>query len=232
MIDDGAGTRADPGGAPSPGAELCSRFVELLPVTGVSISAIGAPGQSTIGASDTVAARLEELQFELGEGPHWEALRSGQAVLVPDVGERDHSWPVFGAAVLELGVGALFAFPLVMGAVTVGVVDMYRSAPGKLDAREIATAHSLAASTAGTALRLAARSAGEDSPARGGMGPELRREVHQATGMVLVQLQVTATEAFARLQAHAFSTGQTVELVAHAVVTRRLRFLIDGVEEA
>lgn len=224
MIDDGAGIQTEPGDASSPGAALCSRFVELLPITGVSISAIGAPGHSTIGASDTVAARVEELQFELGEGPHWEALSSGQAVLVPDVGERDHSWPVFGAAVLELGVGALFAFPLVMGAVTVGVVDMYRSARGELDARAIATAHSLAASTAGTVLRLAARSASEDAPTRGAMVPELRRVVHQATGMILIQLQVTATEAFSRLQAHAFSTGETVEFVAHKVVTRELSF--------
>lgn len=223
MIDDGAGIQTESGEASSPGAALCSRFVELLPITGVSISAIGAPGHSTIGASDTVAARVEELQFELGEGPHWEALSSGQAVLVPDVAENGHSWPVFGAAVLELGVGALFAFPLAMGAVTVGVVDMYRSAPGQLDADALRTARSLAASTAGTVLRLAARSASEDAPP-GALVPELRRVVHQATGMILAQLGVSATEAFSRLQAHAFSTGESVESVAHRVVTRELSF--------
>ncbi|WP_139417792.1 GAF and ANTAR domain-containing protein [Agromyces laixinhei] len=224
MSDDGTEARTEPGDAPAAAAALCARFIELLPVQGVSISVVGAPAHSTIGASDTVAARAEELQFELGEGPHWEALRGGQAVLVPDLDERDQSWPVFGAAVRELGVGALFAFPMFMGAVTVGVVDMYRSTPGGLDARAIATARTLAASTAGAALRLAARSASEDSVARGALTPEMRREVHQATGMILAQLQVTATEAFSRLQAHAYSTGQTVEFVAHEVVARRLSF--------
>lgn len=56
------------------------------------------------------------------------------------------------------------------------------------------------------------------------MVPELRREVHQATGMVLAQLGLSATEAFSRLQAHAFFSGYTVEYVAREVVMRRLDF--------
>jgi AmiR/NasT family two-component response regulator len=56
------------------------------------------------------------------------------------------------------------------------------------------------------------------------MAPELRREVHQATGMVLVQLDTNATYAFFRLRAHAYSSGQTLQDVAHQVVTRRLDF--------
>lgn len=229
MVDEGASddtkTSADqsPRGA---GEDLCVPFVDLLPVTGVSISVIGGPGrQSTIGASDAVAARTEELQFELGEGPHWEALRTGRPVLVSDVREEGHAdWPMFGAAVLEIGVGALFAFPLVMGAVTIGVVDMYRSSPGALGAGAIAQALALAGSAAGPALRLAARSAVEENPADAEIVPEMRREVHQATGMILVQLEITATEAFFRLRAHAYSSGQTVQYVAHEVVMRRLDF--------
>lgn len=223
-------TDAEPSGGAADGArhgtvrELWSPFVELLPITGASISVVGTPGQSTLGASDAVAARVEEMQFELGEGPHWEALRSGQPVLVPDLRERDLAWPVFGAAVHELGIGALFAFPLTLGAVTVGVVDLYRSAAGALDARAVATGRSLAAAAAGSALRLASLAAAEDGAGRGTLTPELRREVHQATGMVLVQLDVTASEAFARLQAYAFATGQTLGEVARDVVARRLRF--------
>jgi GAF domain-containing protein len=228
MVDESAPIDAENSGSATPreaGEDLCKRFVELLPVTGVSISVIGGAGQSTIGASDPVAARVEELQFELGEGPHREALNTGQPVLVPDIRAGEHSrWPVFGAAVHELEVGALFAFPLVMGAVTIGVVDMYRSTPGALNVGTVSRALSLAASTAGAASRLAARSADQDAPTTGMAVPEMRREVHQATGMVLVQLETTATEAFSRLQAHAFSSGRTIQYVAHEVVMRRLDF--------
>lgn len=227
MIDDLAGGEPASGrSAPSDvaAARLWSPFVELLPVTGASISVVGAPGQSTLGASDAVAARVEELQFELGEGPHWEALRSGEPVLVPDVRESDVAWPIFGTAVHLLGIGALFAFPLTMGAATVGVVDLYRVTPGALDGRAVATARTLATAAAGSALRLASRAADEDASPLGQLSPELRREVHQATGMVLVQLDVSAGEALARLQAHAFATGQTLGDVAREVVARRLRF--------
>lgn len=228
MAEESATIDAGNSGAPTlreAGEDLCKRFVEALPVTGVSISVIGGAGQSTIGVSDQVAARVEELQFELGEGPHREALQTGQPVLVPDARvEQQSRWPVFAAAVRELEVGALFAFPLVMGAVTIGVVDMYRSAPGALNVGAVSKALSLSASTAGPASRLAARSADQDALTAGMAIPEMRREVHQATGMILAQLETTATEAFSRLQAHAFSSGQTIQYVAHEVVMRRLDF--------
>lgn len=226
MTDEGEGHGAAATLEPGAGTRLCARFLALLPVTGVSLSAIGTPGQSTIGATDPVAARIEQLQFELGVGPHWDALRSGKPVLVPDLVAQASTWSVFGTAALELGIGALFAFPLAMGAVTVGVVDLYRTAPGPLDDRAVETARSLAGSTAGDVLRIAARAASEDAPIRSAMAPEMRREVHQATGMIVVQLQQSATEAFSRLQGHAFSTGQTVESVAHQVVARRLTFSV------
>jgi AmiR/NasT family two-component response regulator len=54
--------------------------------------------------------------------------------------------------------------------------------------------------------------------------PTMRREVHQATGMILMQLETTATEAFSLLRAHAFSSGRTVEDVAKDVVARLLDF--------
>jgi hypothetical protein len=54
--------------------------------------------------------------------------------------------------------------------------------------------------------------------------PALRREVHQATGMILVQLDTSATVAYSRLQAYAFANGQSVQAVAHDVVTGKLTF--------
>lgn len=208
-------------------ANLCSRFVEFLPVTGASISVFDEAGnQSTVCASDDTAARLEEMQFELGEGPHWEALHTGRPVLVPDLYSRSPSgWPVFSEAVVHTGVGAVFAFPLTMGAVTIGAVDLYCSSPGNLSASSLATAVNLAGSVTLPAARLAIRSADrEDASATVGTAPELRRDVHQATGMILVQMNVSATEAFLLLRAHAFSIGRTVHEVAQDVVARRLDF--------
>ena len=56
------------------------------------------------------------------------------------------------------------------------------------------------------------------------MAPALRREVHQATGMIISQLDISATAAFARLQGQAFVTERPIDDVAHDVVLGRLDF--------
>lgn len=205
---------------------LCAPFLEQLPVTGVSISVFDRAGrQSTICASDATAARLDELQFELGEGPHWDALHGTRPVLVADITEGGR-WPVFSTAAAELPVGALFAFPMVMGAVTVGVVDLYRSPTGEIDARDVARAIALTHRVTRPAVQQALVSAEQDIHTESPAAPAMRREVHQATGMILVQLNTNATEAFFLLRAHAFASGRSVQDVAHDVVARRLDFSI------
>ena len=60
---------------------FCRPFVDFLPITGASVSTVGNfLGSETLSASDDVAARLDELQFDLGEGPCWDAVRSGRAL--------------------------------------------------------------------------------------------------------------------------------------------------------
>jgi GAF domain-containing protein len=206
---------------------LCSRFVDTLPVSGASISMFGPDGQgSTICASDALAGRLDDLQFDLGEGPHWEVLRTRRPLLNEDLLRGGHpEWPIFGAAVVDLGVRALFAFPLRASDVTVGVVDLYRTTPGGLGDNGVATALSLAERIAGPALRAAFRSAEDERPP-GATVPAMRREVHQAIGMILVQLDTDAAEALSRLRAHAYSTGRSVHDVAREVVARELDFAV------
>jgi AmiR/NasT family two-component response regulator len=51
-----------------------------------------------------------------------------------------------------------------------------------------------------------------------------RLVVHQATGMVSVQLDVTAADALATLRARAFQTGRSIQQIAVDVVDRRLSF--------
>lgn len=207
------------------GGTLCSPFIDELPVDGASVSVFTLAGQSTICASDSVAARSETLQFELGEGPHWEALTTGVPVLRPNLADiTSPGWPVFRDAARAIGIGALFAFPMKMGAVTVGVVDLYAARPLILSAVMIARAVTLAGRAAPAAAMEAMYSAQDHRSPEDEMAPSMRREVHQATGMIQAQLDTSATDAFARLRAHAFSTGISIDDIARDVVARRLDF--------
>jgi hypothetical protein len=204
---------------------LCSAFVDALHVSGASISVFGRNGQqSTICATDSIAARGETIQFELGEGPHWDALATGLPALSPDISTQgDVRWPLFAPAAFLIGMRAVFAFPMKMGAANIGVVDLYSNAPRWLDLHQVALATSMANRAAAPAARQAMWSADRSSP-EDAMTPALRREVHQATGMVQAQLEVNTTEAFARLRAYAFSTDRPIDDVARDVVNRRLNF--------
>jgi hypothetical protein len=180
--------------------------------------------QSTICASDPVAARLDELQLELGEGPQWDALNRARPVLVSSLDDSPASWPAFTSAARQLGVHAVFAFPMFLGAVTVGVVGLASPNVVTLATAEISTALRLTARVTRSAVQRALSGAEHEHTPEEPSSPAMRREVHQATGMILAQLDISATEAFVRLRAHAFATSQSVHDVARAVVRRELDF--------
>lgn len=210
-------------------AALGRPFLDLLPVTGVSIAVFsGASKHSTIYASDRVAARIDELQFDLGEGPSFDTIRSTEPTLLGNLDGHTSRWPIFTAGLAELNARALFVFPMVMGAVCVGVASLYRDSAGDLPEDDITTGLTVARSIAGPALRRAVSMSAMDGTLDGVTTIELRREVHQATGMVLAQLNISPTDAFSRLRAHAFSTNQTVQEVAREVLSRRLDFSLLG----
>ncbi|QWT24486.1 GAF and ANTAR domain-containing protein [Subtercola sp. PAMC28395] len=205
---------------------LCLPFVRDLGVSGASISVVGFGGrQSSICSSGAFAARADALQFDLGEGPRWEALSSRTPVLCPDLtGSENTSWPIFLAAARELGVHAVFSFPMLMGAALVGVVDLYSVATVTSDPAFVAQAKLLTGRVASAAVQKALHSAEDHRSDESILAPSLRREVHQATGMIISQLDVSASEAFSRLQGYAFATGATLQDVAHKVVARTIDF--------
>lgn len=199
---------------------LCTACLTALPVTGVGVALMTADGPSgvVLAATDDRARQLEELQFALGEGPCVEASGSGRPVLQPDLQVAGPArWPQFGAAVLDAGVQAIFAFPLRVGAIRVGVLDCYRDLPGRLAATDLAEALAYAEAATVVVLDLQ-RNDGLLAPIDG------RAEVHQATGMIAIQLSVGLAEALLRLRAHAYSSGRTVSAIAADVVRRRLSF--------
>lgn len=206
--------------------DLCRPFLNSLPVSGASVTVMTASGvRMSLCSSGVIAARIDELQFELGEGPQSSVARSGQIVMVPDVASGGHDeWPMLGAALGELPVGAIFCVPIQMGAVTVGVATLYSDRPRQLDHHQQTTALAVASAIAAGAVQQAVASASDDTAVESAAAPALRREVHQATGIVLVQLDTTATIAYARLQAYAFANGRTVLTVARDVVAGLLTF--------
>jgi hypothetical protein len=208
-------------GEPDLLARVCQACTDLLPVDGMSISVMNDKDRrEVLYASDEVSARVEALQFSLGEGPCFEAFDTCIPVLVPDLPAAiAPSWPAFAAEMAAEPVGAIFAFPLQSGAICIGAVDLYRRRPGWLSAAELATALAVVDMAATVVLNLPAY-ANQDEWWLA--LPERRLQVHQAVGMLIAAFGVPADQALARLRGYAFAAGRLVDDVAHDIVTRRL----------
>lgn len=210
---------------------LCAACLDALPVSGVGLALMSDDGhEGVVAATDGQARQLEELQFTVGEGPCLDASRDGRPVLQPDLSETGpRRWLIFGPAVLDSGVAALFAFPLQVGAIRLGVLDIYRTTTGSLNAGQLAEALAFADAAVLVLLHLQEQvNPGE------GLHPELidasgwHSEIHQSTGFIAVQAAVGLTEALLILRARAFSDNRPILDVARDVLARRLKFRPGG----
>ncbi|MFI6146991.1 GAF and ANTAR domain-containing protein [Streptomyces sp. NPDC051109] len=213
-------------------AALCRAGVDLMDVTGASVSLSGedADTRTLWWSSDEVAGRLAEAQYTLGDGPSLTSVTHRSPVLAADLtqGADVARWPVFAQQAMSLGVRAVFSLPLGSSAIAIGSLDLYRDTTGPLSDRDRSLAFPAADAITTALLALQAQ---EPRAAGSGLaGPWLddaetdHEEVHQATGMIMVHLGVDPHHALARLRAHAFANGQTVTEAAFDVIAGRIRF--------
>lgn len=199
-----------------------------LGVAGVGLAVADASGLVGVAAATEGVGQLgEDLQFALGEGPCRLAALTGRTVRAPDLA-ADGRWVHYAREATAAGICGAFSVPLLVGALRVGVLDVYRSVSGPLTAQEEATVQVHA--EAATAVLLLQQSdhqrdseAGDTDLTELADLADIRPVVHQASGMVAIQADVDLATALARLQAHAFATGVPLREVAAHVVARRLR---------
>jgi GAF domain-containing protein len=178
--------------------------------------------------TDDVSALVERLQYDLGEGPCVDAYNEDRPVLEPDlVNPRTPRWLAFSGPATEAGVHAIFGFPLHVGAVRLGALNLYRDEPGPLGDDQHADAIVMASVAAQTVLSLQAEAAPGMLAPKLEAAADFQYAVHQASGMVAVQLGVSVGQALIRLRAFAFANDRHVSAVAADVVARRLSFRCD-----
>jgi hypothetical protein len=190
---------------------LCRAASTALDVDGCAVHLLLEDGDSGIAAlSPGTVAPLADLAFTVGEGPTLDAFTLRRPVLAGNLAQNGSRWPGFTQAAADLGVRAVLSFPLQVGGLTLGVLELYCFRPRTLDDRETALALAFADLATGVVL---------DGPL-GPLAPVLdhRAEVHQAQGMVMVDLRVDMREALVRMRAHAFRTGTPLIELARSII--------------
>jgi GAF domain-containing protein len=204
---------------------LCEVTTEVTDVSGAGVMLMsGDVPRGSLCTTNRVSALIEELQFTLGEGPCVDAYQQDLVVIEPDLADPETPrWLAFTPKAVQAGARAVFGFPLRVGAARLGALNLYQDQPGPLSDDQHADALAMADVVAHWVLNAQA-----NAPP-GALAHELEHDaefyfvVHNAAGMVSVQLGVSVTEATIRLRSYAFSNDRSLRDVAQDVVSRRLR---------
>ena len=186
---------------------ICRAATASLSLAGASVHLLNRPnGGGVVASSDDVARSVGEAAFTTGEGPSLDAYSQARPVFAPyllDEGQR--LWPGYVSAIRASGIGACFSLPLHVGAVRLGVLDLYAAKPGPLDPDQVSLALTLADLAVERLLDPDPGTSVGDVSARLVDALERRAEIHQAQGMVMVDLEVDLAEALSLMRAHAFT---------------------------
>ena len=209
----------------SPTVRLCDvcADVSVMSGAGVMLMSHDVP-MGSVCTTNKVSTQIEELQFTLGEGPCVDAYTLGRPVFEPDLADpAQPRWLAFSPPALAAGARAVFGFPLQVGAVRLGALNLYRDQPGPLSDNQHADSLVLADVAAQVVLAAQAEAPLDAVAEELEAGANFHLVEHQASGMVAAQAGVSVGEALIRLRGHAFRHDLSVTEVAEAVVGRRLR---------
>ncbi|MEU4241291.1 GAF domain-containing protein [Actinoplanes sp. NPDC026619] len=187
------------------------------PASGVGLMMFAWPGrQRVVNVDGPFIEPVEDLQIDLGQGPCFDAVRTGRPVLVDDLAATSATlrWAALTVPARRHGAAALFSFPVLVGDLPVAVLDLCRGWPGplSLDHQRLMILHAAA-----TASLLS-----DEAPEPAVPLDDVR--LHRATGIVMGQIGTNAAAAARRLRRHASGQGQELTDVVDAVLAGELRF--------
>jgi hypothetical protein len=206
-------------------AAMVAACADLLAVDGAAIVVMagdGLPGATY--TSGSMAGALDELQFLLGVGPGVDAYTSGVPILATELAAWAERWPGFCGPAMQAGARAVFAFPLQIGAARIGALTIYRAKPGPLDDASLADALTMTNIITRSLLAIQAGLPDVSLADEVRDGDGFDASVHQASGMISVQLGVGVGEALVRMRARTFADGITLDFIATEIVAGRIRF--------
>jgi hypothetical protein len=215
---------------------LCALATRTTAIDGAAAVLDGRSGHRILlGSVGELSAPLQEYSSVLGEGPDVDAAARGRPVVVDhlDTNESWLRWPIFTGEALRLGITAIVALPMRIGAISLGVFVGYRAEPGAIAPEELVGLPRIADTAAYMILDLSgsAEAAGDRTPVPASRSVGfVGMEIHQASGMVMVQLGIPIETALVRLRAYAFTHERLLGDVARDVLARKLDLRDDSGE--
>lgn len=171
--------------------QIAVEFIEGCDLAGMSI--VNPRGVDTPAGSGDALKRLDSLQFELKEGPCFDALHIQEVVVGRDLA-TDARWPTWGPRVVtEIGVRSIVSYRLFTSADTLGAMNLYSLRTDAFDTEDIYHGVALAAHVA-VALAEAQNVTHLEAAI------SVRTSIGRAEGILMERFDLSPTQAFAVLR--------------------------------
>jgi len=166
-----------------------------------------------------------EAELTVGQGPCTDVCRNDSAVTEPYLDSLAFSrWPIYAPLAKSEHAGAVFGFPVRIGAVRLGALFGYSKHSGELSHEQSSDGHLMASIIAKAILAMQA----------GAFPGELAREleqsatfdplVQQAAGMLSEQGVMTIGDALVSLRAHSYAMNVNASVLARRIVDREISY--------
>jgi GAF domain-containing protein len=188
---------------------------------GMTVQSGGLP--MTVACSDPVAAQVDELQYNLDDGPCLHAMRDGHTVRIEDTTRMKDAgvtrWPEFEARAASHGIRSCLALPLTADGRSIGAINLYARTASAFGTAEARRAENFAENASG-ALTLALRLSSHAlliEQLRSSISS--RTVIDQALGIIMARQHCGQSRAFAILRAASQNSNVKLREIASAVVT-------------
>jgi GAF domain-containing protein len=193
-------------------------ITEVLDVAGAGIMLADESGSLRFcSTSNEVLRKLEKLQIDLDEGPCLLAYRSGEIVLAEDLRD-DPRFPSFGTRAVEVGMAAVYSFPMRLDQQVIGALNLYAETAHAFSPDQIEVGGVFA--DVGTMYLLNARDIAQRDLLTSQLQHALdsRVLIEQAKGVVAERHGVDVETAFDILRRHARNHSRSLREVCQAVL--------------
>lgn len=202
---------------------LAERCVELLDCTEAGLLLSDATGALRVMASSSERSdTLDLLQSQNEEGPCFECFHRGTPVFSADLEAETGRWPQFAPAALRVGFRSVQALPMRVRGNTIGALNLFRSAAGRIADSDLPLGQGMA-DIAATAL-LQERAVREARTVVEQLQSALtsRVVIEQAKGILAERARIKVDVAFARLREYARTHNLRLSEVARELIDGRL----------
>jgi hypothetical protein len=171
----------------------------------------------TVGASDALARKIDQMELEVGDGPCLDAIEEETPQIDTDLTTPSH-WPTLAARLVEeTPVRGAMGFRLLVNKRKGAALNLFSDTPNLFD-HESAGRAAVLASFASVAINAVAKGDDASSLRRGLLS---NREIGKAVGMLMLLHEMTEEQAFDLLRRHSQALNIKLADVAREVIDRR-----------